>query len=132
MGRSSNSPRPPETLQAIPDLLFLEGELGVVGHVLEAAPPAAAEVGARRRDPVGRGLLDGLDLGAAEAGTGVDHPHREPVTGEPAAHEDHVAAGATDTLPPEGEVVDANGDTITASGFCHDAATIKSGPERVN
>ena len=62
----------------------------------------------------------------------LDHPDRESIARQPAAHEHHVAAEAPDAFAPEGQVVDANGDTITASGSWHDAATIKSGLERVN
>jgi hypothetical protein len=81
---------------------------------------------------VGGRLLDSLDLGPAETGAGLHHPDRQEIAGQAPAHEDHVAVGAADALTPEGQVVDANGDTITASGFRHDAATIKRGPERVN
>ena len=81
MGRSSNGGEPAEPLEAVAHLLFLEGELGGVGQVLQAAAAAVAEVGAGRLDAVGRGRQHRLDHPAPVAAARLDDP--DPQRGRP-------------------------------------------------
>src|SRR5208282_929986 len=53
--------------QILAQNFFLDFELILVGGVLIMAPAAAAEMWARRLDPVRRGFYDCLGLGAGEA-----------------------------------------------------------------
>ncbi len=134
LGRGEDGPQrdlaeAPEALQAVAHLLFLERQLGRVRQVLQTAAAAPAEVGARRRDAVGRGDQHLLDGGAAEPAARLGQPDPKPVAGQPAADEDDVAVGTPDALTAEGEVLDGQLERVPAARFCHEYGHYKGRSE---
>ena len=132
IGRSGDVAEAAQALERVRDLLGLEGELGGVGHVLEPAPAAAPEVGARGLHPLGRGLDHRLDHAAPEARASLHEPDLQPIARQPAGHEHHVTVGAPDALAAEGQVVDRQGQNLPALGSGHGSDTINARPIGVN
>ncbi len=125
IGRSGDVPQAAQALERVHHLLGLEGELGLIGHVLQPAPPAAPEIRARRLHPLGRRLEHRLDDTATEPGAHLDEPHLQPITRQRARHEDHVSIGPPDALAAEGQVVDRQGQNLPAFGSRHGSDTIE-------
>ena len=111
---------PPDPLEAVAHLLFLELELGGVRKVLEAAAATAAEVGAGGFDSVRGGRFERLDHRAPESRARLDDPGPHAVARERAADEEDVALDPTDPLATECEVVDRQIEDVAAPRFCHD------------
>ncbi len=124
MGRTSIALEPAEPLQRVHHLLGLEGELGRIGHVLEAAAAAAPKVWAGRLHALRRRLLDRVDDPAPEARARLHEADPEAIAGQAARDEDHVAIGPPDALAPEGQVVDRQGQNLPAFGSRHGSDTI--------
>src|SRR5262249_49311257 len=88
-----------ETLQHVPHLFRLEGELSRIVHVLEAAATAPPEIGTGCRDSVRRGHLDRLDRPATEPRSRLIEPYAYRVSRHAPRYEDHVAVGPADPFP---------------------------------
>jgi hypothetical protein len=95
--------------------------------VLEAAAAAAPKVWAGRLHALRRRLLDGVDDPAPEAGAHLHEPDAEPIAGQAARDEHHVAIGPPDALAAEGQVVDRQGQNLPALGSGHGSDTINVG-----
>ena len=71
--------------------------------MLKAAPATLPEIGAGRVDAIRRAREDLLDHAAPVPRAGLRHLHAQPVAGQTAAHEHHVALEPPDAFSSEGE-----------------------------
>src|SRR5262249_9990539 len=125
IGRRQDRPElevtePADTLEAVADLLFLEGQLRGIGEVLQAAAAAPAEVGAGRVDSSGRRALVQLDPPTPKPRACLDDSYTQATSRQGPPNEDEVPLDPAAPLAAEGEVVEGEIENPPPPRFRHD------------